>query len=156
MTYKAAKAIALFQIAGGVVGVLMGLWPFLKIGSAEGGVSVLVGYYAICLFFSALYAFSLWAGLELWKGKRIGYTASMWVQALQIPLISSQYLVYNFVSGISLAAIVGVFGPSIKFLLGNSFSLGFDRPGAPFAVGINCLAILILIFLYTHFRKVHK
>jgi hypothetical protein len=156
MTHKLAKLIAAFEVIGGIIGVVMGIWPFFRIGESQGPTGTVVAYYAICAGFTLLYFLSLYAGIKLWQDKRLGYKLSFIVQAVQVPLLSSTLVIYNFVSGISLAAIFGQFGPSVKFLIGNSFSLGFDRPDAPFAIGINCLALVILVYLVYHYKKVRR
>lgn len=156
MIHKLNKLIAAFEVIGGAIGIVMGIWPLFKMGSVEGPTADVVAYIAICIGFAILYALSLYAGLELWKEKRIGYKLSIFSQALQVPLVASNIVIYNFFSAISLSVLVSEFGPSIKFLLGNSFSLGFFRPDVPFAFGLNLVALALLIYLVHRLRRLPK
>lgn len=153
MRHKINKLVAAFEVIGGVIGIVMGLMPLFKMERVEGPTSEVVAYFAICIGFALLYALSLYAGIELWKEKRIGYKLSIFSQAIQVPLFASSYVIYNFFSAISLSVLFSEFGPSIKFLIGNSFSLGFVRPDVPFAFGINLVALAILIYLVHGLRK---
>ncbi len=153
MTHKMNKLIAAFEIIGGVIGIVMGVMPLFKLEGVQGPTGEVVAYFAICLGFALLYALSLYAGIELWKEKRVGYKLSIFSQALQVPMFASSYVIYNFFSAISLSVLISELGPSIKFLIGNSFSLGFVRPDVPFAFGINLVALAILIYLVHSLRK---
>jgi len=153
MIHKINKLVAAFEIIGGVIGVVMGVWPLFKMDTTQGTPGEIAAYIAICLGFAVLYAVCLYAGVELWKERRRGYTWSIFSQALQIPLLASTFVIYNFFSAISLSVLMSEFGPSIKFLLGNSFSLGFMRPDVPFAFGINLVALFIMIYLIYGLRR---
>ncbi len=155
MMNKLTKVVAAFEVVGGAIGVVMGIWPLFKVQGAEGTLESKVIYFAICIGFSLLYALSIYAGVELWKQKRIGYVLSIWSQAIQIPLVASPYLIYNFFSAISLSVMMSQFGPSIKFLIGNSFSLGLMRPDTPLVGGINLVALALLIYLVHRLRRVN-
>ena len=153
LTHKLNKLIAAFEIIGGAIGIVMGVLPLFRLEGIQGPTGEVVAYFAICLGFAALYGVSLYAGVELWKEKRIGYTLSIFSQALQVPMFASSYVIYNFFSAISLSVLVSEFGPSIKFLIGNSFSLGFVRPDVPLAFGLNLVALAILVYLVHKLRK---
>lgn len=91
---------------------------------------------------TVLYLLSFWAGLLLWRQQRLGYRLTMITQILQIPVLSSTYLSYSFLSGlqlkINIGAITGIF-----YHIGSEIILG-HVPSDPFSLGINLVPLFFL------------
>lgn len=89
----------------------------------------------------------IYAGWNLWKGKKSGYTTSLIVWGLQMIRLSGQVITYSFSLGCGL--FVGALGKGdlLLFQLGPSFSISLRDPDAPFGIGVNVVALIVFIYL---------
>lgn len=135
--------IALYQIAGGVLGLglVLKMVPLLKDPSAStwGGIILAI----------ALYLLSMVAGLLLFRKPQTGLTLSFINQILQVLSFSAASIAYNFVAGLKLG--IGVdFVETLMFKLRmsiSSFQFSFHgMDGVPY-ITVNVLALLLIYLL---------
>ena len=118
MTTRAVRGIALYQVIAGAWGLAdpaKGMFV-----SAHTG-----GQYTLAVLVTALMVASIVAGVLLWRGSRQGRALSRAVQAVQIPVVASKWVVYSVTLG--LACVVGIRGqgPSAWAGLGPYVTIGF-------------------------------
>ena len=144
-----AKLIALLLMLGGVVGVFL----FVKVliqAAQHGSLMGILNLLGVIIF-----VWSALTGLSLWLGKPGGYRWAKILFAAQIPIIGVPGLQYWFYTGVNLWLTIrsgisnGVttHGVGLGFNLGSSLSMWLGLHSTVYMVGINPLAIGILIFL---------
>lgn len=159
MNTKGTKFIAIYEIIGGLLGVVivsMLLYKLFK-AYAQFDQGVFLSTLLTCIIVLSLYIISLIAGFLLWKGQNLGNKLSLFIQALQIPNISLSGFSYIFVSGIQLALNISKgLSEDIKFnlffYLGSKFDINLFSKESSFLIGVNIIALLIFIYL----KKINK
>src|SRR5690242_977238 len=118
MTTKAARGIAVYEILAGTWGLAD---PARRIfAAAHTG-----GQYTLAVLSVGLMAASIIGGVLLWRATEPGRVVSRAVQAVQIPVLASKWLVYSVTLG--LACLVGIreHGPSVWAGVGPWLTIGF-------------------------------
>ena len=87
MSRRWVRAIAVLEIVGGVSGVPAVL---IEILNQKPQSAILVMGFALI----AIFLLSLFAGIQLWRNKRSGYTTSIMVQLIQFPKIVTGSLAF--------------------------------------------------------------
>ena len=134
---------------GGVVGVIL----FVKVliqAAQDGSLMGILNLLGVIIF-----VWSALTGLSLWLGKPGGYRWAKILFAAQIPIISVSGLQYWFYTGLNVwltvsggvSNSVSFHNVGIGFNLGSSLSMWLGLHSAVYTVGINPVAIAILIFL---------
>lgn len=132
------RGVALVEIIGGILGVV----------TAFGYVNSSAGFgVVICLVFVGLYGYSTVAGYWLWHNYAKGYHASIILQLLQIPVLVSPLLTYEFVSGLMMRFLVGIGGFDASFHFGSQFSFALLPQYGGLSVGVNCVPIVVFYLL---------
>lgn len=111
------RVVAVLEIAGGIIGLCLVL-----ISMAQMGISGMPLSLALVLaLMLLLFGLSVVAGLQLLRGRRIGYTLSIIVQILQLPAIVSEAIIYKVYALIRLI-------PFVQLREGRdlNINLGFD------------------------------
>jgi hypothetical protein len=137
---KWIKTIGLYQVFGGVLGLLL-MAPDLRFCDT---VTTSLSFVLILFFL-----FSVFAGIKLYKLKPGGRTASIWSQALQIFTVAAGNFYYSFISGISF---------QLTLDLTDDIKIGFESATSRLSIilqgtedhfyfGINLVPILIIMFL---------
>jgi hypothetical protein len=141
------KVISLFQIVGGIIGILFVTSIFIK--NAESGPLVLVGFFSICF-----YVYSLYCGITLLKPSKKSFKHTTVNLSLQIMHISIPKFSFEYVSGLSIKLGISFNNTtSIDFGLGLSvFKFAFNEEMHNHLIGINLVA---LFFLY-QVKKLHE
>jgi hypothetical protein len=138
------RIIAVLEMVGGVAGALLFIWRL-----TESPLSV--GTLILALIALAIYVLSTVAGIALWRGRRFGHTASLIVQAIQIPKILSPVIVWTFSLGFDAFLYVVQMNNGIKY--GIEFKvlafhqLFLNYTGAPFGFGLSLTALTCLMVL---------
>ena len=145
------KFIAGLEIFGGGHGVLLiledaSLLPQFSISTV-----------LLHLIFLSLYIGCISAGVQLWKETPRGIRWSLGLFTLQLVTFSSPLLVYRFISGAHLVILIafdlisenGSFNFGFNFNLGSSFLLVGLQDKAPWGLGINLVAGLALMHLWS-------
>jgi hypothetical protein len=138
------KFIAALEIIGGIFGVAFTAWAALANRFQPGALILGQVYIGIDVL-------SLIAGLELWRGRPSGRTASIIVQIIQLPKIVSPAVVFLFSFGLDVwvRIVFGAdwvhFGFDSRFLAFNL--LGFYVPSAAMDFGVSITAWVFLVIL---------
>jgi hypothetical protein len=103
---------------------------------------------AIAGVFIILFGWSAWTGLELWRGRRQAIKFAQILFAIQIPVLTLPGFSYQFHTGflVQIAVLEGVrfnFG----FHLGSAFNFYISPEVQGLAIGINLVALFVLIYL---------
>ena len=148
---KLIRLIAVFEIIGGVIGILLSF--FLR-GTAPFSLGNVLSFVIVGFFYGSSIFFGRW----LLRGEERGYMLSIAWFSIQIPIISSRWIQYFVASGACLKLLVG---PSAQIraelsLLVSNFYLGIGPDDIFFisvnsvgvySSGINLLALIICIYL---------
>jgi hypothetical protein len=136
------KLIALLLILGGGAGLTIALWA-----DAISTSTVHIGFIASAV---VLFAWSIWAGIDLWKGTRRGYIASKVLFALQIPFVTFPGFAYQFYIGSILSLSFNNTPPAklgFDFQLGSAINFQLSSEIENFVLGVNLIAVVALIYL---------
>lgn len=132
------KIIAVLEVAAGVWGISINIYVFLRYLIRNLMLSNLVVNFLALIVNLML----LCAGMWLWANEDRGYHWSRILQAIQIPLLRTPLVTYQFISGMYSTIIIGQ---------GVQFSFGFTHTGqfgllesGPVFLGINLIPILAL------------
>lgn len=136
------RGVALLEIIGGILGVVTAL-DYL---SNSAGIGVI-----ICLLFAGFYGYSVLAGYWLWQNLAKGYRASVLLQLLQIPVLVSPLLTYEFVSGLMLRILIGTGGFDTSLNFGSQFTFELMPQNTGFSIGVNCVPVVVY-YLLKNFR----
>jgi hypothetical protein len=140
------KLIALLLIAGGLLGVGLGLGAYTEIIRQSALRSPL--NVAFSGLYIALFICCIWAGVGLWRGRPQGYKWAKVLFGAQIPTITVPGFTYAFQTlGVTIRLLLGQAGPRINLRLGSSISIYVSPAIQDLVVGINVVAVFALIYL---------
>ena len=137
------KIIGNYEILGGVVGVGI-LLDTLKSGIELFSLGTLFFYFIGI----SLFVLNIYAGIQLFKHKYIGYKLSIYAQLIQIPYISCWGFSYLFSTGIFF--IVGLIGPvqlGFNLNFGSQIEILFFADESPFLFAVNIVPLLLYLYL---------
>ena len=138
------KAIALYQIIGGVLGIALTLWVMFS-----GEMVVALPALRIGLFAGGLYVFSILCGSMLFRKPQRALVLSLINQVLQVVYFSFGAYGFQYVAGLRIGIGVDMVGGWIfKFRMALSsfhFSVGDDL-GQKF-IGVNLVALFLIFWL---------
>jgi hypothetical protein len=132
------RIIAVLEIAGGAFGIGLIIWWFL---AAPYDTSALL----LTPIIVGVYLLSFVAGIALWRAAPFGRTASIIIQAIQLPKITAPVLVCMFSFGFDLW--VQVVSLSFHLRLLAFHQLAFNMPDVPFDLGVSVPALVFLMVL---------
>jgi len=142
------RLLLILTIGGGFAGVL------LTIHSLPQGNKV-IGYISL-LAFIGLYSYGIFVGFKLSEGP-VPLEHLRVYFGLQIPFISSPLIAYRFCSGLS--ATVAIIQPGLRgrwdYRLGSVWRFVIHS-SAPWGVGINLVALVIVLLLYSRWAVCRK
>ena len=146
MTKLLLRTISVLQIVGGVFGLGYTAW-----GYPRGSIAI------IPLVVIGINLLSLYAGVALWRGRSFGRTASIIVQAMQLPKIISPAIVFMISFGFDLwvyfvKAELLTLGFEFRFLAFNQFYVNAE--GAPLGFGISLVSCVFLAILLRYKPRV--
>lgn len=138
------RAIALYQIIGGILGIALTIWVMFSGEMVVDQMALRIG-----LFAGGLYIFSILCGRMLFRNLRRGLVLSIINQVLQVVYFSFGAYGFQFVAGLRVGVGVDmVEGWIFKFRLALSsfhFSIGTDL-GQKF-IGVNLVALFLIFWL---------
>ena len=141
---KQIKAIALYQIIGGILGIALTIWVMFSGEMVVDQMALRIG-----LFAGGLYVFSILCGRMLFRNLRRGLVLSIINQLLQVVYFSFGAYGFQYVAGLRIGVGVDmVEGWIFKFRLALSsfhFSIGDDL-GQKF-IGVNLVALFLIFWL---------
>ena len=145
------KALAIYQIAGGLLGIILTLWVLFR-----GDIVVTQQALRIALFAAALYVFSILCGRMLFRKLRRGLILSIVNQILQVVYFTFGSYGFQYVSGLRVGLGFDMVGSwTFKFRVALSsfqFALGTDT-GQKF-IGINLVALFLIFWMESMLEKV--
>src|SRR4029077_20383200 len=89
------RIIAVLEIIGGIVGIILTAWQI-----AVSPINIFTIIFGLVIL--GIYVLSLIAGVALWQCRPFGRTASIIVQAIQLPKIISPAIIFTFSFGLDL------------------------------------------------------
>ena len=133
---RTMRGIALYQVIAGV-------WGLADPAKRAWADAHTPGQYAMATLVTALMVTSVIAGVLFWRGHSQGRALSRTVQAVQIPVIASKWLVYSVTLG--LACLVGIRGPgpSAWVGVGPYVTIGFTPTTYVPQLSINLVALIL-------------
>lgn len=141
------KLVALLLMVGGVVGIGVGVWLDIKLLMSS-QISAFSVTTAIIGVFILLYGWAVWTGIDLWKGRRRALTFAQILFGMQIPVLTIPGFSYEFHTGLTvLITILSGLRLNFNFNIGSSFSFYISSQVHGVAIGINLVALLVLIYL---------
>ncbi|MCP2045339.1 hypothetical protein [Pontibacter sp. HSC-36F09] len=147
------KAIALYQILGGILGIALTVWVMFSGEMVVDQTALRIG-----LFAGGLYIFSILCGRMLFRNPRRGLVLSIINQLLQVVYFSFGAYGFQYVAGLRIGVGVDmVEGWIFKFRLALSsfhFSFGTDL-GQKF-IGINLIALFLIFWIERLMEKVKQ
>lgn len=151
-TSSKLKALAIYQIAGGVIGVGLTVWMILKISTFPVFLLIL---FAIIL---GLYSHSIYCGTLLLDKKITGLNHSLVNQALQLISFSMLGFTFQYMSGIFF--IIGVDLTNsfeILFNVGvSSWKIVLRDEEQPLILNFNFVAFFLIIFIIRLKNKIKQ
>jgi hypothetical protein len=148
------RLIAILEITGGLSGIV---FVVLELVAAPLNRQTLM----VGLIILAVYLLSLIAGVALWLGRPFGRDASIMIQAIQIPKVTSQVLIFVFsfgfdayVYGILTNNAQSVFGIEFKFLAFHQLFVSVLDAPAGFGISIPGCAFLVMLLRYKPKRAI--
>jgi hypothetical protein len=140
------RLVSLLLGLGGLLGLVLMLWFDINMilsGQSRFSLSIV-----ITGAFLAIFGWAVWTGGELWQGKRRGLKMAQILFAMQIPLLRAPGFMYEFHTGLMVS--VGLATPTrftYSFYFGSWVTFYFSPRIQDFALGINLVAVLVLIYL---------
>ena len=143
-TNNQLKAIAIYQIVGGILGIALTVWVLFS-----GNILLDQVALRISLFAGGLYVFSILCGRMLFRKSRRGLVLSIVNQVLQVIYFAFGTYSFQYVAGLRVGVGVDmVEGWIFKFRLALSsfhFSVGTEL-GQKF-IGINLVALFLIFWM---------
>lgn len=143
-TRNQIKALAAYQVAGGILGIALTAWAMYIDEIVITPLVIRLGLLA-----TVLYIFSIVCGRMLLLNPKSGLTFSIFNQVLQVIYFSFGTIGYHYVAGLRIGVGVDmVEGWTLKFRLALSsfqFELGTDI-GHKF-IGINLVALFLIFWM---------
>lgn len=155
MTQPSRKAIAIYEIVGGALGLAMSIWIITKSYSSidnDMPVGLKIAFAAILIFPVIIYILSILAGTLLIRNSEKGLNLSILVQAIQLPYFVN-ILGLSYYMNLGLQTVFSVSlenGTHVNLFiyLGKFFNIDYVQISNDLTtVGINILALLILVAL---------
>ena len=138
------KAIAIYQIAGGLLGIALTVWVMFSGEMVVDQPALRMG-----LFAGGLFIFSILCGSMLFRNPQRGLVLSLINQVLQVIYFSFGAYGFQYVAGLRIGIGVDMVGGWIfKFRMALSsfhFSVGDDL-GQKF-IGVNLVALFLIFWL---------
>jgi hypothetical protein len=142
------KLISLLLILGGAAGAGLAFWTEGRVTSSSD-----LAFTALAV---SIFAWSVWVGFDLWQGKPRGFTGAKVLFALQIPSFAFHGFSYQFYVGSILALTFRQAAESklgLEFELGSALKVQFSSEMENLFLGVNLLAIFLLIYLSRSSRQ---
>jgi hypothetical protein len=138
------RLLLILTIGGGFVGLVLTISFFPQANK--------VIAYIMLLAFVGLYGYGIFVGLKLSEGSAtLGHLRLYF--GIQIPFISSPVIAYQFCSGLQVTVAIGQPGFSWGCRLGSEWKLAI-LSSAPWGIGINFVALAIVLLLYSRLAVV--
>jgi hypothetical protein len=150
---KGMKLVSLLLIVGGALGAGLTIWLDVKLLMSS-QLSILSSAAAIAGVFICLFGWCVWTGVDLWRGRRQALKFAMILFALQVPVLTLPGFSYHLHTGLQLRIAVLTGGEfDAGFKLGSGFNLDISSDVQGLAIGVNLVALFVLIYLIRVWRE---
>jgi hypothetical protein len=144
---KPMRIVALLLILGGALGVGLTIWLDVNLLNSS-QLSILSAAMAIAGVFICLFGWCVWTGIDLWRGRRKALKFAMILFAMQVPVITVPGFSYYLHTGFQLRLAMLTGGEfDAGFKLGSGFNLYISSDVQGLAIGVNLVALFVLIYL---------
>jgi hypothetical protein len=142
-TRNLIKALAYYQIGGGIIGIGTVLWLMLSTGTITGGILF------ILILASCLYYFSIYCGRILLTDALKGLNVSLYNQALQTIYFALGGYAYKYAAGIFCMIGFDLIGDSnfLFHLTLSQFQFNFNLETGKIAIGFNIVAFVLFYYV---------
>lgn len=150
---KQLKAFAIYQIAGGLLGIALTIWVLFR-----GEIIVTQQALRIALFAAGLYVFSILCGRMLFRNPRRGLILSIVNQILQVVYFTFGSYGFQYVSGLRIGLGFDMVGSwTFKFRVAlSSFQFDFGTDTGQKFIGINLVALFLIFWMESMLEKVKR
>lgn len=145
--------LAIYQIAGGILGIILTAWVVLRGNVTVDQTALRVGLFAIGLF-----VFSILCGRLLLRKPRRGLILSIVNQVLQVVYFSFGAYGFQYVAGLRVGMGVDMIGGWIfKFRLAiSSFQFNVNTDLGEKFIGINLVALFLIFWMEQLLEQVNE
>jgi hypothetical protein len=147
------KALGIYQVVGGVVGIAFILWLLSR-------VSVLSNFLVLLIFGFAFvfYFYSIYCGIQCFKNVKKALVHSRINQLLQVLGFSMFGYAYQYVSGVSLQLGVDLSDSfAFKFNIGiSTWQITINSGDSTMLVNINLVAVWLVVFIEALLNRINK
>ena len=140
MTPRVTRGIAVYQIVAG-------LWGLADPARRMFAEAHTTGQYTLATLVTAFMLTSVVAGALLWRGSRGGRPLSRIVQALQVPVLASKWLVYTVTLGLACSLSIRGLGPAVWFGVGPYVTIDFTPLSYVPQIGLNVVPLVLWYLL---------
>ena len=146
------KGLAIYQIAGGVIGLILTIWLIINQASVSG---LLLLLFLIAI---GLYSYSIYCGVLLIKQKSNGLNHSYLNQYLQLINFSILGYGFQYIAGIFLSLGIDLTNSiDFKFNLGiSAWQLKINSDTEMILINFNFIALFLIIFIDKLKNKISK
>ena len=137
-----ARIIAVFLVAGGLLGILSLVMMHLHLAQRHQSLPVISSVVSIALF-----AWGILMGIALWRATPRGFKWAKILFALQVPVFHVSRLTYEVSTGFSFRVMVGNTNRYIGGDIGSSLNFDVSPQSLGFMFGINIVAVIALVYL---------
>lgn len=151
-TASKLKALGIYQIAGGVIGLLLTFW-IIKGVTLFSGLLLLVLLVAI-----GLYSYSIYCGILLLKKKISGLRHSLINQVFQLVSFLIAGFAFQYISGIFISIGLDLTN-SFNFIFNvgiSSWQININGDAEPFLLNFNLVALILILFIEELRKKINK
>lgn len=151
-TTSKLKALAIYQIAGGIIGLGLTGWIISELPAISGPLLILL------LIALGLYAYSIYCGILLQKGNISGLNHSLINQFLQLFSFSISGFAFQYISGIFLSAGLDLTNSfNLIFNIGiSSWQMIIDAGTEPLIINFNFVALFLIVFIQRLKNKIRS
>ena len=144
---KPMRVVALLLMLGGAIGVGLTIWLDVNLLMSS-QIRIFSSTTAIAGVFILIFGWCVWTGVDLWRGRRQALKLAMILFAMQIPMIMVPGFSYALHVGLLVRLAMlggGEFDGGFEFGSGFNFYISSNVQG--FAIGVNLVALFVLIYL---------
>jgi hypothetical protein len=137
-----ARIIAVFLVAGGLLGILNLLMMHVHVAQLHQSLPVIFSVVSVALF-----AWGILTGIVLWRATPRGFKWAKILFALQVPVFHVARLTYEFSTGFSFRVMIGNTNRYVGGDIGSSLNFDLSPQSLGFMFGINIVAVIALVYL---------
>jgi uncharacterized membrane protein len=134
--------VSILLLGGGLLGLLGAVMMAIQAFQRHQGLRIVSAVLG-----GVLFGWSIIAGIALWQATRRGFKWAKILFALQIPIFSLGHCVYEFSTFLGLRVEIGNTTRHLGADIGSSSNIYWLPQPAGFLLGVNVVAVLVLLYL---------